>query len=192
MIRAAALTAHPRRTAAGLVLLGGLAAILAAWGFELLGGYVPCKLCLEQRDPYYLGLPVALLALLSDRLGGPTRLSRIALLAVAAIFAYGAGLGIYQAGAEWGFWTGPQDCGATRGAIIPGSATDLLGSLNKVKIASCTEVQWRMFGLSFAGWNAVVSAGIVGVALWGAITRDAQAKAAPPSGTPPTDPRDRP
>ncbi|MEJ1159872.1 disulfide bond formation protein B [Prosthecomicrobium sp. N25] len=165
------LLARPQTTAAALILLGGLAAILAAWGYELIGGYVPCKLCLEQRDPYYLGLPVALLALLSDRLGGPAWLTRGALAAVALIFAYGAALGIYQAGSQWGFWAGPTDCGATRGATIPGAATDLLGSLNKVKIASCTEVDWRMLGLSFAGWNAVVSAGIVVLALAGAVLR---------------------
>jgi disulfide bond formation protein DsbB len=167
----AAALARPTLTAAALVLLGGLAAILAAWGFELIGGYVPCKLCLEQRDPYYWGLPFALVALVSARAGGPRWLTTGSLVLVALIFAYGAALGIYQAGSQWGFWPGPNDCGATRGATIPGSATDLLGSLNKVKIASCTEVDWRMFGLSFAGWNAVVSAGIVVVALWGAFAR---------------------
>lgn len=165
------LLARPRTTAALAVLLVGGAAIAAAWGYELIGGYVPCKLCLEQRDPYYVALPAALVALLSDRLGGPAWLTRAALAFAAAAFAYGAALGIYQAGSQWGFWAGPSDCGATRGATIPGSATDLLGSLNKVKIASCTEVDWRMFGLSFAGWNAVVSSFVAAAALWGATAR---------------------
>ena len=42
------------RNLTGLLLVGGLAAIATAWGFQLIGGYVPCKLCLEQRIPYYL------------------------------------------------------------------------------------------------------------------------------------------
>ena len=29
---------------------------------------------------------------------------------------YGAGLGVYHAGAEWGFWPGPTDCGGGSGA----------------------------------------------------------------------------
>lgn len=161
------LTARPVQTAAGLVLIGGLAAILAAWGYELIGGYAPCKVCLEQRDPYYVGLPLALVALIADRNNAPAWIGRVALILVALAFAYGAALGIYQAGGQWGFWAGPSDCGATRGGTIPGSAADLLSSLNKVRIPSCTEVDWRMFGLSFAGWNAVISAGIVVVALWG-------------------------
>lgn len=174
----ASLAAHPVRTAAGLVLIGGLAAILAAWGYELIGGYAPCKLCLEQRDPYYVGLPLALVALIADRRNAPAWIGRGALLLVAVAFAYGAALGIYQAGAQWGFWVGPSDCGATRGGTIPGSAADLLSSLNKVRIPSCTDVDWRMFGLSFAGWNAVVSAGIVVVALWGAAAGGRRAAAA--------------
>ena len=46
--------------APAIVLSVGLATILGAWGFELIGNYVPCKLCLEQRLPYYVGLPVVL------------------------------------------------------------------------------------------------------------------------------------
>ena len=36
----------------------GLATIAGAWGSQLIGGLVPCELCLEQRMAYYWGLPV--------------------------------------------------------------------------------------------------------------------------------------
>ncbi len=145
------------RNLTGLVLLGGLAVIAAAWGFQLIGGYVPCKLCLEQRVPYYAGLPLTAVALI---LMGQNRhsLAMIVLLAVTAIFAYGAGLGIYQAGAEWQFWAGPSDCGG--GSAAPASAANMLQALQSTRVVSCTEASWRMFGLSFAGWNAVASAGL--------------------------------
>lgn len=155
-------------TLAALLLGLGLATILGAWGFELIGGYIPCKLCLEQRDPYYYGLPLAFGALLGLRLGWPRPVIVALLVATAAVFLYGMSLGVYQAGAEWHFWQGPMDCGATRGAKIPTSAANLMESLNKVKIASCTEVQWRMFGLSFAGWNAAVSTALAGLGLFAA------------------------
>lgn len=29
-----------------------------ALGFQHIGGYIPCKLCLEQRWPYYIGAPL--------------------------------------------------------------------------------------------------------------------------------------
>ncbi|MEM9634162.1 MAG: disulfide bond formation protein B [Pseudomonadota bacterium] len=140
-----------------LGFLGGSAAIAAAWGYQLIGGYVPCKLCLEQRIPYYVGLPLAALAivLMMQRRAG---LATVVLLAVAAIFAYGSGLGIYQSGAEWGFWAGPNDCGG--GGAAPASAANMLQALQSTRIVSCTEASWRMFGLSFAGWNAVASGGV--------------------------------
>lgn len=149
-----------------LALLGGLVVIATAWGFQLIGGYVPCKLCLEQRIPYYAGLPLTAVALLllSRRSNG---LALLVLLAVAAVFAYGAGLGIYQAGAEWQFWDGPNDCGG--GSAAPASAANMLQALQTTRVVSCTEASWRMFGLSFAGWNAVASAGLAGLALLSAL-----------------------
>lgn len=146
----------------GLVLLGGLAVIAAAWGFQLIGGYVPCKLCLEQRIPYYAGLPltaVALLLMTRNRNG----LAMLMLLCVTAIFAYGWGLGVYQAGAEWQFWAGPSDCGG--GTAAPATAANMLQALQSTRVVSCTEASWRMLGLSFAGWNAVASGGLAVLSL---------------------------
>ncbi|WP_374630323.1 disulfide bond formation protein B [Pannonibacter indicus] len=151
------------RAANLLLLLGGTASIAAAWGFQLIGGYLPCKLCLEQRVPYYVGLPLgvlALLALLTRRTG----IATVLLLLVAAVFAYGAGLGAYQAGAEWGFWMGPSDCGG--GGATPKSAANMLQALQNTRVVSCTEASWRMFGLSFAGWNMVASAAVAVLALF--------------------------
>jgi disulfide bond formation protein DsbB len=156
-----------------VVAVVGGATIAAAWAFELIGGYVPCALCLEERVPYYVGVPIALAAVLVAVVGGQAWLVRVLLLAVAAVFAYGAYLGVYHAGAEWGWWPGPADCGA--GAAPPAtSATDLLSQIQGMRIVSCTEASWRFpaeWGLSFAGWNAAASLFLALVALWGVIKR---------------------
>ncbi|MEO9629363.1 disulfide bond formation protein B [Roseibium sp.] len=140
-----------------LLLVAGLAVICTAWGFQLIGGYVPCKLCLEQRVPYYAGLPLTVFGLLLMSRSRPG-LAGGMMVVVALVFAYGAGLGIYQSGAEWGFWPGPSDCGG--GSAGPADATNMLSALKSTRVVSCTEASWRMFGLSFAGWNAVASAGL--------------------------------
>ena len=155
--------------AALTVFLLGLATILGAWGFQLIGGYVPCKLCLEERIPYYVGLPLVLLALLGALQNWPPILVRLLLLVAAVGFAIGAGIGTYHAGAEWAWWAGPTDCGG--GTATTGSAGDLLNQIAHTKVVSCSEASWRLFGLSFAGWNAVVSAALAVVALWGAASR---------------------
>ncbi|MBI4048602.1 MAG: disulfide bond formation protein B, partial [Devosia nanyangense] len=46
------------KIAAGIAFVLGFAAIAGAWGSQLLGGLVPCELCLEQRLAYYWGLPI--------------------------------------------------------------------------------------------------------------------------------------
>jgi len=158
---------NPQLTAALFVLALGLASIASAWGFQLIGGYIPCKLCLEQRLSYYAGLPIALLALIAAYWIGSGWLARLGLLLFALVMAHSLYLGTYQAGAEWGFWEGPTDCGATNAGATT-SAADLLSQIKKIKIVSCTEASWRMFGLSFAGWNAAICAALVIAGLWGA------------------------
>lgn len=144
-------------------LILAAATISGAWGFQLIGGYIPCKLCLEQRDPYYIALPMAALALAGLVFSWPRPVCAVLLLAAGGAMAYGAGLGVYQSGAEWGFWTGPTDCGDGSGAG-PASVTDLMSQLKTARIVSCTEASWRLFGLSFAGWNAVASTALTVIA----------------------------
>jgi disulfide bond formation protein DsbB len=160
--------ARRREMLAPAIVLGvGLATILGAWGFELIGGYAPCKLCLEERVPYYVGLPVALAALLAAAAGAKVTVPRMLLIVAGLIFAFNVYLGGYHAGAEWGWWSGPADCGATGAPTT--SDTDILAELETMApVVSCTDVQWRMLFLSFAGWNFVISLFLVAVSFWGA------------------------
>ena len=69
---------------------------------------------------------------------------------------YGAGIGIYHAGAEWGFWAGPMDCGGGTGAN-PAAVTDFLSSLKVTKVVDCSTASLRVLGVSLAGWSAAIS-----------------------------------
>lgn len=151
------------------VLVIGLATILTAWGFQIFGGFIPCALCLQQRIPYYVGLPIALVALVFALTGARPLIVRALLLAVALAFAVGAFIAVYQAGAEWGFWPGPSSCGATSGGGDP--SRSLLEQIRSIRVVSCTEASWRFLGLSFAGWNALVSTALFVIALLGAFRR---------------------
>jgi disulfide bond formation protein DsbB len=170
---AATTLASPRRAIAipAFVFAVALATILAAWAFQLVGGYVPCKLCLEERIPYYIGVPVALVALIGAFAAAPAWLVRIALAVVAVVFLYGVYLGVYHAGVEWHWWAGPADCTAG-GGMTDLNAGNLLDSLNGIRIVPCDAASWRFpgdWGLSFAGWNAVVSLVIAAAAALGAL-----------------------
>jgi disulfide bond formation protein DsbB len=149
------LTAGSDAYKAGTAMLFLAAAtILGALAFEHIGGYIPCPLCLEQRYAYYAGVPLlfASLVLLS---ADQKPWAALIFLAVALFFLVNAGLGVYQAGAEWKFWPGPTTCATVQ--AVTGSATDLLKKLETTSVIRCDEAAWRFVGLSFAGWNVVVS-----------------------------------
>lgn len=145
----------------------GLGAIAGAWGFQLIGGYVPCKLCLQERVFYYVGLPPLLLAILVAR--SSPRLARLLALLGGLTFLAGTGLGVYHTGAEWGFWLGPADCGGGTAPVT--NAADLLTQMRNTRLVSCSEASIDLFGLSFAGWNAVVSAVVTLLSLAAALGR---------------------
>jgi disulfide bond formation protein DsbB len=154
-----------RRGAALLVLLGAVLTVGGALVFEHVLGYVPCKLCLTERVPYYLAIPLAGLAL-----AAPERLARLALGLAALVLLYGAGLGTYHAGAEWGFWPGPSDCGGGSGPN-PGAVGDFLDTLKATRVVDCTTAAWRFLGISLAGWNAVIAAALASLAGMAALSR---------------------
>jgi disulfide bond formation protein DsbB len=154
-----------RGTAALLVLLGGTATIGAALFSEAVLGLFPCKLCLIQRWPYYIALPIAL-ALVLLPLTDTGR--RAGLAALALIFLVSAGLGAHHAGVEWGFWPGPNDCGGAPAPAASGMG-DFLKQLESARVVSCTEAAGRFLGLSMAGWNAAVSLALAGFAAFSAL-----------------------
>ena len=128
--------------------------ILIALGFQYIGGYQPCMLCLWERYAYYAALP-ALFAAITLSSGGNKGWATALFFLVALAFLANAGLGTYHAGAEWKFWPGPDSCGG--GSELTTSAGALLKNLESIKIVRCDEASLTFLGISFAGWNVVAS-----------------------------------
>lgn len=151
-----------------LLLTGGMmVVILTALGFEHIGHYVPCMLCLQQRWPYYIGIPIGLLAGISSAVNAPPAVTRTLLLLAGLAMLIGAGMGVYHAGAEWKFWDGPATCATSVDAVTK-NANDLLNDINTQHGPSCTDASLRVLGLSFAGWNVITSVVLAGIAVFGA------------------------
>jgi disulfide bond formation protein DsbB len=163
------------RDRTGLVLLMAVvipaAALAGAWGIELIGGIAPCPLCLTQRIPYYVGLPIALVGLWLYYSGraeadtGKKTIATLAFFAFAAAMAVAAGYGIYHAGVEYGWWPGPTACAG--GGEMPATVEELLSQLGQTVPVNCADVPVRILGLSLAGWNAVVTGTAMVLALIG-------------------------
>ena len=142
----------PAYALGGVALLVSAGVILMALAFEHIGGYAPCPLCLMQRWAYYASMPLlfAGMALATEK----PRLASVLFALVALAFLGNAGLAAYHAGVEWKFWPGPDTCATA--AALPGSVNDLMEGM-KNRVVRCDEAAWRLFGLSFAGWNVVIS-----------------------------------
>jgi disulfide bond formation protein DsbB len=143
---------------AAFVISAGMLAI--AHGFQTFGGLAPCHLCLKQREVYWVALGVSAIALAAGFTRGGAPAPRIASLILAVVFAYGTYLAVFHAGAEWKWWPAPATCSSTGAAV---SAADLKALLSGAarKVPACDQAPWRLLGLSMAGWNGVVSIGLV-------------------------------
>ena len=81
--------------------------------------------------------------------------------ALAALTAMG--IAIFHAGVELQFWDGPQHCSGGVGDFARMSTEDLMARLQQAPVVRCDEIAWSLFGISMAGWNALLSAGLAGV-----------------------------
>jgi disulfide bond formation protein DsbB len=162
-------TAEPPRPApaagAALAIAAvGAATILGAYFFEYVLHYQPCPLCLEQRIPYYVAIPLSLLVAVAAKRQAPRPLLLAGFAALAIAMLVGAVLAAYHAGVEWQLWAGPQECSGDPNFGRTGS---LIEQLNTVRVVRCDEAAWRLFGVSLAGYNVLISTALAGVALWG-------------------------
>ncbi|MCW5736785.1 MAG: disulfide bond formation protein B [Enhydrobacter sp.] len=142
-----------------IVLLGG------AYWFQYVVGLAPCEMCLWQRYPHMLAILFGLLTL--PLMQAPRAALAFALLAVLALFAT-AGIGVFHAGVEYRWWEGPQACS---GRIPTGLSTEELKKiLLGARMVRCDEAAWKMWGISMAGWNAILSGGLA-ILLSGSLIR---------------------
>lgn len=128
------------------LLVGG------AFAFQYLGHLYPCEMCWWQRYPHIVAVLLALFAFVA-----PERRFRrpLVFFAAVSIFASGA-IGVFHAGVEYHWWQGITECTSTM-AGHGGSVNDMLARIMKAPVVRCDVPQWTLFGISLAGYNALVS-----------------------------------
>ncbi|MBI3437410.1 MAG: disulfide bond formation protein B [Proteobacteria bacterium] len=123
------------------------AALLAgAHAFETFGHLAPCPMCLAQREWHWGIVAIALVALLTRK---ETRAAAF-ILALAYLGSF--------AMAAWHVGVEQHWIAAT---CETGPAGSLVFDLNaKLEIPHCDTPAWTMFGVSMAGYNALISLGM--------------------------------
>lgn len=155
-----------------VVTLGMTTVILSALAFQYIGGYMPCHLCLIQRDPYYYGIPLGVLALGASVFKMPAWAGRALLAVIGLMMLVGGAIAVYHSGVEWSFWAGPSSCTNPAGGSTT-NAANLLNDLNTVRGPSCDSAALRVLGLSMAGWNVLTSIALAAIAFAGAFRKTA-------------------
>jgi len=142
-----------------LAALGSMGMLGGALYFQYVVGLAPCEMCHWQRWPHIAAIVVGLLAFAS--FARPRLATTFAVLAIAAL-AVTSAIGIFHAGVELHWWQGPQTC---TGTIPRGlSADELKKYLFGAKMVRCDDIVWSLWGISMAGWNAILS-GVLALAL---------------------------
>ena len=133
------------------ILFYSLLAIFFALYVEHVLGYKPCKLCLYQRIPYIVSIFISFVGynyFKNDKI----------LILIVVIFLISVFISGYHYGIENNIFEEFSGCTASTLEIIDKS--ELLKSLND-NVSSCKDVNFKLFGISLAVINFLLSLLIV-------------------------------
>ena len=132
-----------------LLIAFSFIALSFAYFVEFVLGHEPCNLCKIERIPY-IGTIILVSFLIFTK-----KWEKSILIVVSLLFMFGAVTSVYHVGIEQGIFKESLLCELGINTNIQ-NTDELLKSLNKTPI-SCKDVTFKIFGLSLATFNAVLS-----------------------------------
>ena len=132
-----------------LILLFSAFSLLAAYFIQYVLGHQPCNLCLIERIPYILCIIIITLSLIFKKY------QKMYLILLCLIFISATLISLYHFGIEQGFIKESLVCDINNDNKSL-TAEQLLNNL-KQKTISCKDVTVRLFGLSLATINTIIS-----------------------------------
>ena len=137
------------KTTLSLILIFSVFALIAAYFIQYILGHKPCNLCLIERLPYISSIILTLLSLILKKF------EKIIFILLALIFISATIISFYHFGIEQGFFQESLVCNSNN-EINNLNKENLLKELQKRTI-SCKDVDFRLFGLSLATINTIIS-----------------------------------
>tara|TARA_B110000196_G_C20846957_1_gene520961 strand:+ start:72 stop:554 length:483 start_codon:yes stop_codon:yes gene_type:complete len=142
-------------TVLNIILLFSIFSLLIAYFIQYILGHKPCNLCLIERVPYILAIIIITLNLIIKKF------EKIFIILLSLIFTVAASISFYHFGIEQGFISESLVCNLSNESNNL-SKEDLLKQLSE-KIISCKEVSFKIFGLSLATINTIISLILVAI-----------------------------
>ena len=118
-------------------------------------GHKPCNLCIIERIPYLTAVILISLVFILNKY------EKILLSLVPLFFIFGAVVSFYHLGIEQGFFSESLVCDLGNSKNL--SKDELLNQLKNSTVVSCKDVTFRLFGLSLATINTIISIILSGI-----------------------------
>jgi len=135
----------------GILALIGCSTLIIVYITEHAFNLEPCRLCLIQRIPYAIIAVIGWIGLKHSDWLSAGNLTAIA----GFVFLAGATIGLYHVGIEQQLWQSTIGCSGELNQQI--SANKLQDMLQQKLPKSCDQIEWTLFGVSIATYNAVFS-----------------------------------
>ena len=132
-----------------LILIFSVFALGAAYFIQHILGHKPCNLCLIERLPYIFAIIIISLGLILKKFEKAIIIFLILIFLAATIISF------YHFGIEQDFFKESLVCNLD-GNITNLSKEDLIKELQQQTV-SCKDVSFRIFGLSLATINTIIS-----------------------------------
>ncbi len=132
-----------------VIFLISLFSLISAYFIEYILGHQPCNLCLIERIPYVLSISLIVLNYFFRKN------EQFIILLLILLFSFSFILSFYHFGIEQGFFEESAVCNVknTSNSI---SKEELLKQL-QLRIISCKDVTFRIFGFSLTSFNMIMS-----------------------------------
>ena len=137
------------------VLVFSVLSLSIAYFIQYVLGHKPCNLCIIERLPYLAAvILISLVFILS-------KYEKILLSIVLLFFIFGAVVSFYHFGIEQGLFSESLVCDLGNSKNL--SKDELLNQLKNSTVVSCKDVTFRLFGLSLATINTIISIVLSGI-----------------------------
>ena len=132
-----------------LILIFSVFALGAAYFVQHILDHEPCNLCLIERLPYIFAIIIITLGLILKKF------EKVIIILLILVFVAATIISFYHFGIEQGFFKESLVCNLDS-SINNLSKEDLIKELQKQTV-SCKDVNFRIFGLSLATINTIIS-----------------------------------
>jgi len=132
-----------------VIFLISLISLISAYFIEYILGHQPCNLCVIERIPYVLSITLIILNYFFKKN------EQFIILLLILLFSFSFILSFYHFGIEQGFFEESAVC-SIKNVSDTISKEELLKQL-QVRIISCKDVTFRIFGFSLTSFNMIIS-----------------------------------